>query len=144
MKNTFLNNNAKHSLSGDEPKCIACVLEVVYAEKAPETRVFIRNINKFFDCLNVRSTLMAKNKRNDDIGPYYSSTDERLKVTNRQSIATTVYLNTQKFHQWLLKDFLSYLQEWEDEAKELSGGAREKSKYCLSKETLEGLRITGN
>lgn len=46
--------------------------------------------------------------------------------------------------QWLEEDFLSYLDEWErsvETRKELS--ASEKSKLTISRETLEGLRITG-
>ncbi len=40
--------------------------------------------------------------------------------------------------QWLKENFLSYLQEWEEEAKSLPLGM----KHCLSRETLEGMRIT--
>ena len=47
--------------------------------------------------------------------------------------------------QWLEKDFLAYLDEWQTSVAsrtELTASA--KNKLCLSLETLEGLRITGN
>ncbi len=59
---------------------VACALEVVSKEKTRETRVFIRKIDKFFDCLNVRCTQAAKFKLKDSIAPYRSSSDERFTV----------------------------------------------------------------
>ena len=59
---------------------VAGALEVIDKERSRETRVFIRNIDKFFDCLNVRNTITAKLSRNDNVAPYRSSSDERLKV----------------------------------------------------------------
>ena len=56
--------------------------------------------------------------------------------TNNFSSSITVHAVAQK-------DFLSYLEEWEEEAKHIPGKKGEKNKYCLSRETLQGMRITG-
>ena len=45
-----------------------------------QTRLFIRIINKFFDCLNAKGPLVAKLKRKQDITPYARACDERFKV----------------------------------------------------------------
>ena len=44
-------------------------------------------INKFFDCLNVKSPQLAKLKRNDNIAPYTSPRDERFKVSTQSKNA---------------------------------------------------------
>ena len=45
-----------------------------------ETRQFIRMMDMFFDCLNVRNTVDGKVKRKDFRKPYRSQQDERFKV----------------------------------------------------------------
>ena len=45
-----------------------------------ETRVFIRLIDTFFDCLNVRSHLEGFKKRKQSRLAYVHSSDERFKV----------------------------------------------------------------
>ncbi len=45
-----------------------------------ETEVFVRNFDRFFDCLNVRSKSEGTKKRKPDLRPYTSPEDERLKV----------------------------------------------------------------
>ncbi len=45
-----------------------------------ETELFLRNFDKFFDCLNVRSMSEYGQKKKDDLKPYLSPDDERLKV----------------------------------------------------------------
>lgn len=45
--------------------------------------------------------------------------------------------------QWLKDTFLKYLEEWETEVRALKVEKREQSKMLLSKETREGLQITG-
>ena len=45
--------------------------------------------------------------------------------------------------QWLKQDFLGYLDQWEAEVQQRDDTQTEKNRMCLSKETLEGLRITG-
>ena len=59
---------------------VACALEMLDNENTKETRMFIRMIDIFFDCLNVRGPKMGllKNKQNQK--PYESPADTRFKV----------------------------------------------------------------
>ena len=59
---------------------VASALQMINEAGTRETRVFIRMIDKFFDCLNVKSPLLYKLKRKDSIAPYRSPSDERFKV----------------------------------------------------------------
>ena len=46
--------------------------------------------------------------------------------------------------QWLEKEFLEYLHNWEVYAEKQSNGCvKAKNKMMLSRETIEGLHITG-
>ena len=45
-----------------------------------ETEKFIRTFDKFFDCLNVRSTDEYIRRRKPNLRPYTETTDERLTV----------------------------------------------------------------
>ena len=45
---------------------------------------------------------------------------------------------------WLKETFLKYLDEWEAEVRSIEVEKREQSRMLLSKETREGLYITGN
>ena len=46
--------------------------------------------------------------------------------------------------QWLNDEFLGYLAEWEEGVKSQPGiDAKEKQRMWLSRETVEGLRVTG-
>ena len=46
--------------------------------------------------------------------------------------------------QWLEEEFLGYLEEWEESVASRTGfTAKERAMMCLSRETLDGLRITG-
>lgn len=56
-------------------------LQIINEEGTRETRLFTRMVDKFFDCLNVKSPLLSMLKRKDNIGPYKSPSDERFKVT---------------------------------------------------------------
>lgn len=49
------------------------------------------------------------------------------------------------YFQWLEKDFLGYLKEWDDSVGERQGDftIAERKKMCISEETLDGLRMTG-
>lgn len=67
---------------------VACGLEALHRDGTQETRIFIRMIDKFFDCLNVRSYLSGTLKRNDNILPYKSSSDERFEVLNASDFYT--------------------------------------------------------
>lgn len=121
-----------------------------------ETETFVRNFDRFFDCLNVRSISEWKTKRKEDLKPYKTADDSRLKVRSKCCIAFVLRIlnmNTQKKNamhmcnyllQLLENDFLQYLKNWEDSVNrctDLSKG--KKQKLLLSTETPEGLRITG-
>ena len=55
-----------------------------------------------------------------------------------------VYTHDNILSQWLEKDFLGYLDEWEASVRVREGFTRaDKTSMTLSKETLEGLRLTG-
>ena len=49
-------------------------------DETTETRCFIRLVDQFFDCLNVRNKLEGKLKRKEARLPYYKPTDYRFKV----------------------------------------------------------------
>lgn len=59
---------------------VASALQLLRDEGTRETRVFIRVIDRFFDFLNVKSTVLWELKRKDSIAPYRSSSDYRFKV----------------------------------------------------------------
>ena len=63
---------------------VASALEFLDNDATQETRLFIRMIDKFFDCLNAKGPQMAKLKRKDDIAPYSTASDERFKVRTRR------------------------------------------------------------
>ena len=49
------------------------------------------------------------------------------------------------FLQWLGSDFLKYLKDWEDSVSSRTDiEQQDKQKLMLSRETLEGIRITAN
>jgi hypothetical protein len=59
---------------------VASALQMLNGEGTRETRHFIRMIDAFFDCLNVKGTMVAKMKRKDSVAPYENPSDERFKV----------------------------------------------------------------
>ena len=59
---------------------VASALQVLDRDKTRETRVFIRMIDQFFDCLNVRGPQMGKLKRKENLKPYESHRDHRFEV----------------------------------------------------------------
>ena len=59
---------------------VASALEYLDNDATEQTRLFIRMINKFFDCINAKGPQMAKLKRKEDIAPYKRPSDERFKV----------------------------------------------------------------
>lgn len=65
---------------------VASTLEVVCMQG--EDRLFIRNVDKFFDCLNVKSPILGKLKQNENILPYRSPSDERFKVATKNNCKT--------------------------------------------------------
>ena len=76
--------------------------------------------------------------------PYSSASDERLLVGF--AIVTYMYMQTHYILnlQWLERDFLDYLNEWRSSVAGRDGfTSAEKAMMTLSRETLEGLRVTG-
>ena len=61
-------------------KSVYHALEAQGFPNTKSTRKFIFMFNRFFDCLNVRSIFDGQKSRNDDLKPYESPTDIRLKV----------------------------------------------------------------
>lgn len=64
---------------------VASALEFIDSDATEQTRLFIRMVNIFFDCLNVKGPQMAMLKRNDNIAPYASSKDHRFKVSTKRN-----------------------------------------------------------
>ncbi len=58
---------------------VACAMELRNLPDTTSTVIFIRHMNRFFDCLNV-SNLYQGNKGNKFKEPYRSMDDERFKV----------------------------------------------------------------
>ena len=59
---------------------VACGLQMLNEENTRETRIFIRMMDKFFDCLNVKGPMMGILKRKENLNPYSSHRDERFEV----------------------------------------------------------------
>ena len=98
----------------------------------------------FFDYLNVKNSMEHKLKRKEAKAPYRKASDWRFKVllTLSCSIFCTPHYNLLLL-QWLREDFLGYLSEWEQECLKKPLKRSQSRRQCLSRETLEGLRITG-
>lgn len=60
---------------------VASALEFYGDSTTVETKRFVQTFDRFFDCLNVRSTEEYKRKRKPNLRPYTSPTDERLTVS---------------------------------------------------------------
>jgi hypothetical protein len=100
-------------------------LRALKSDDLAETIIFVETFNKWFDLMNVRSLAEGYRTLNEDVKPFTSSDDCRLK--------------------WLEEDFIQYLDNWAKEVAERPGdySKTERSKMLLSKETVEGLKITG-
>ena len=59
---------------------VASALEYLDNDATQHLCLFIRMMDKLFDCLNAKGPQMAKLKRKDDIAPYTRANDERFKV----------------------------------------------------------------
>ena len=96
--------------------------------------------DQFFDCLNVSSP----NEHVKKCEPYTSCTNERLFVSLVHICTARCVTNTVIFISGLKRDFLGYLDEWERRvnARDDIRNA-DKAKLMHSKETVEGLHITG-
>ena len=61
---------------------VASALEFLDNDNTQQTRLFIRMVDRFFDCLNVKGPLMAQWKRKESIVPYKTPQDPRFKVSH--------------------------------------------------------------
>ncbi|XP_070562112.1 uncharacterized protein [Ptychodera flava] len=59
---------------------VANAIDVFGPEEAKETANFVRHMDKFFDCLNVRSTEEHIKKRKPNLAPYENIDDPRLEL----------------------------------------------------------------
>ncbi|VDH96810.1 Hypothetical predicted protein [Mytilus galloprovincialis] len=102
---------------------VANALQLKGNPETESTQLFIRMFDKFFDCLNVSNTKSGIFQRKPTCAPYTNINDWRFK--------------------WLEEDFLKFLTKWEQEGENQADlSKKEKKQLCLSRETLEGLRIT--
>lgn len=63
-------------------KTIADAFSVAENDTFRETETFIRNFDRFFDCMNVRHLNEAMYKKKPDLRPYISPDDSRLSVSS--------------------------------------------------------------
>ncbi|XP_046579981.1 uncharacterized protein LOC124287470 [Haliotis rubra] len=107
-------------------KTFADALEELYGDQVIETVKFIRHMNKFFDCLNVRSLSEGRKTRNRDRDIYCEADDDRLT--------------------YLMNDFLGYryFDSWRVSVTNRPGDFTkgQRSSMMLSHQTLEGLQIS--
>lgn len=59
---------------------VANGLEMMKRKEFGSTILFLRNVNKFFDCLNVARLEQGTRSRNDNLKPYTSEDDPRFEV----------------------------------------------------------------
>ena len=103
---------------------VANALEMVYGDRTSATTEFIRHMDKFFDCLNVRNLNEGQQKRKDNLKPFTDPNDPRL--------------------DYLTDDFLKYFEDWKQSVEARPGefSKTQKNQMQLSYQTLEGFRIT--
>ena len=103
---------------------VAIHLESVYGEEVRETVRFIKHMNKFFDCLNVRNLYEGNDTGNHDLDAYTDANDPRL--------------------QYLEETFLGYFNEWQSSVTSRPGNFsnQERLKMQLSQQTIDGFKIT--
>ncbi len=96
--------------------------------EAEETAKFCEMVNKFFDCLNTRSTTEHTRKRNESLAPYSSLDDWRF--------------------EWLRNVFLSrsYLDDWYRRVIKRPGPFTKDDwgRMFVSQQTYKGMKITVN
>ena len=124
-------------------KSVEKALEYYDDPETRETRNFISHFDRFFDCLNGRHMKEGMQKRKPDLRPYRSSEDNRLKVNHPWLHYFLSYLITYVHVQWLEEDFLGFLAKWKKSVDALQLKPSQKSAMQLSRQTLEGLHITG-
>ena len=103
---------------------VASAIEHVHGNSARSTVEFIRNINKWFDIMNVKNLYSGKKTRNSNLDPFTDLNDPRLL--------------------WLETDFLDYLDSWAAAVENRTGNftGQQKQQMQLSPQTLLGFKIT--
>ena len=118
-----------------------------YSLETEETEKFVRYFDKFFDCLNVRSLSECVHSRKSDLRPYQSPDDPRLQVIRNIHNFILLYLTSRNIlssSSGSRMIFLSYINSWESSVQSREGyNASQQNMMLLSRETREGLRITG-
>ena len=103
---------------------MAVALRQLVGDEASETIKLCEMVNKFFDCMNVRSVTEHRHKNNANVKPYTDVNDERL--------------------DWLQSGFLCYLNSWKNNIQQRGNNfsANAKAKMFISWQTFEGFKIT--
>ena len=102
-------------------------------------------VDKFFDALNVHNYTHGVHSRKRFQMPYTSGEDMRLKVYIPRSahIGMNSWIYLILCYQWLERDFLGYLAEWEESVRKRPGYIKtEQNRMLLSAETWLGLQTT--
>ena len=104
----------------------AALLKQYVAEIYPDavgTAEFCSMMNKFFDVMNVRNPEESRQKLKVDSRPYKDVNDERF--------------------DWLVNVFLKYFDDWKNKIDSIPGlSDTEKERMFISRQTMEGLKIT--
>lgn len=102
---------------------VSAVLKSFGPPESHGTAKLCEMVDKFFDCLNVRSLSEHQRKRKPFLAPYSRSDDERF--------------------QWLL-DFLAYLKSWKESTDARPGNFTKnaRARMFLPRQTYEGFKIT--
>ncbi|XP_064619457.1 uncharacterized protein LOC135482905 [Lineus longissimus] len=103
---------------------VADAFRIVGGHDTTSVEKFVRMMDQFFDCLNVSNRCTGARKRKPVLEPYTSPDDWRFK--------------------WLEEDFPhGFIDQWEAEAQAVPNLSKDqRNQLCLSRETLEGIRIT--
>ena len=103
---------------------VASALQVLSKDDTVETRLFIRMMDRFFDCLNVKSPCQGIMERKQYRRPYSSPNDHRFKVlsvscthkhAHKRMRACTRTLTHTCTHTHT--DIMGYLKEWQEQLK---------------------------
>ncbi len=103
---------------------MANVLKNFGPPDAAGTADFCEQMDRFFDCFNVRSTSEGERVRKSFLLPYKDCNDDRFS--------------------WLTDVFLNYLSKWKESIKERPGNFDDnaKARMFLSHQTYEGIQIS--
>ena len=101
----------------------ALLLQRYCGPETQETAKFCSLMNIFFDIMNVRNTTEHITKKNPTLRVFASLDDERF--------------------DWLKRVFLKYFDDWKESLDKLPGfDAKTKEKMFISRQTIEGIKIT--